>query len=139
MRKTREQISYNMSQIKNKGSEIEKILASGLRRNKIKFRRHTPITGKPDFVVTNRKIAIFCDSAFWHGYRRMTTKRHNFRRRSKFWTQKILRNTERDKEVNRTLKREGWAVIRFWDFQIKKDIDKCIRKVQKALKQQKTR
>ncbi|MBA7484075.1 Very short patch repair protein [subsurface metagenome] len=133
MKRTKEQISYNMSRIKNKGSEIEKILASGLRRNRVKFRRHISIIGRPDFVIKGRKIAVFCDSAFWHGYGGMKTKRHDFKRRTKFWVTKINRNIERDKVVNKTLKREGWKIIRFWDFQIKKDVGKCIRKIQEII------
>lgn len=134
MKRTKAQISYNMSRIKNKDSEIERILASGLRRDGIKFRRQLTIIGKPDFVIKGKKIAVFCDSAFWHGYRGMSTKRHDFKKRTRFWVQKINRNIERDREVNKTLKREGWKVVRFWDFQIKKDAEGCIQKIREATK-----
>jgi len=123
-----------MSRIKNKGTEIEKILAFALRRNKIRFRRHPTIIGKPDFVIKEKKIVIFCDSAFWHGYRHMSTKRHDFKSNTRFWVAKIKRNIERDKHVNRILRKQGWEIIRFWDFQIKKDTEKCIKKIREAIK-----
>jgi len=60
-----------------------------------------------------RKLAISCDSAFWHGYPQMKTKRHEFKVRIDFWMNKIIRNIQRDKEVNEELKRLGWEVVRF--------------------------
>lgn len=133
MRRTKAQISFNMSRIKSKGTQIERLVANGLRKEGIKFTRSAAVYGKPDFVVMGKKVAVFCDSAFWHGYKGMATRRHNFKRHKKFWLEKISRNIERDKEVNRELKKEGWRVARFWDFQITKDVDKCINKITKML------
>ncbi len=133
MKRTKAQISFNMSCIRSRGTRIEKIFASALRRKKIKFRRYFPIPGKPDFVLPSKKIAIFCDSSFWHGYKKMSTPRHYFKQRKRFWTKKILCNIERDKEVNNILKKEGWKVIRFWDFQINGGIDKCISQIKMLL------
>lgn len=133
MRRTKEQISFNMSRIRNRGTRIEKILSSALRKAKIRFKQQIPLVGKPDFVVGDKKVAVFCDSAFWHGYKGMRTSRHDFKRNSKFWTNKIFRNIQRDKEVNGELKRRGWKVIRFWDFQIIGDTERCIKKIKKIL------
>lgn len=133
MRRTKSQISFNMSRIRSKGTRIEQLLASGLRKSKIKFRRYASIIGKPDFIISGRKIAIFCDSAFWHGYRFLRTSRHKFKSNKKFWIEKIGKNIERDKIVNRVLKKQGWKILRFWDFQIKKDIDKCINKIESVM------
>ena len=134
-KRSKKQISYNMSQIRSKGSKIEKNLASALKRNKIRFRRHVSIIGKPDFVILNTKIAIFCDSAFWHGYRNMQTKIHKFTAREGFWINKIKGNIKRDIYVNKILLKNNWKVIRFWDFEIKQNIGNCIQKIKETIKQ----
>lgn len=125
-----------MSKIKSRGTSIEKLMASALRSGRLKgFRRNfTSVTGKPDFSYGKQKIAVFCDSSFWHGYKRMATRRHRFKSNKKFWVKKILRNMERDKEVNRLLRKQGWKVLRFWDFQIEGDAQKCINIIKKNLK-----
>lgn len=134
MEKTSAQISYNMSRVRAKGSEIEKILASSLRKHKIRFRRHQRrIFGNPDFVMREKNIAIFCDSSFWHGYKRMQTNRHKFKSNQDFWVRKIIKNIERDKLVNKMLRKGGWKVFRFWDFEIKSDPDRCVGKIRKHL------
>jgi len=120
-------ISKNMSAIKSKGTKIEKILGAALWRNGFRYRKqYKKIIGKPDFVLVSKKIAIFCDSSFWHGYQNMETNRHRFKSNSEFWENKIKKNIERDELVNRTLDKQGWTVLRFWDFQIIKDVDECI-------------
>ena len=119
-----------MSRIRSKGSLIEKKLACELRRKKISFRRHSKqVFGKPDFIIAKKKIAIFCDSAFWHGYKKLNSKRHAFKSNREFWINKIKRNIMRDRMVNRTLKKDGWVVLRFWDFEINKNCHLCIEKV----------
>ena len=128
-------ISYNMSQIKASGTVIENVMAqefwkAGLRGYR---RNYKKVIGKPDFVWNKYKVAVFCDSGFWHGYKNMTTKIHNFKKRKRFWRDKINRNIQRDKEVNKTLKSEGWSVIRLWGFQIEKSPETCVRKVCQTL------
>lgn len=129
MKKTKLQISYNMSRVKASGSRIEKKIAVELRRQKIKFRRHQrQIEGNPDFVLTEQKVVIFCDSHFWHGYN-WKKRRADHKSNKKFWFEKIERNMERDREVNKILKAQGWKVFRFWEHQILKSSEKCIGKV----------
>ena len=125
-KRTRAQISYNMSRIKSRGTSIEVYFRRALLKNKISFRCNKKIFGNPDFILHNKKVAIFCDSAFWHGHNFGKNKIHRFKVRKKFWMNKIKNNIARDKEVNVRLSKEGWKVFRFWDFEIKKDISKCI-------------
>ena len=69
MQKTKEQISYNMQQVKNKDSKIEVLLRNELWSRGIRYRKNVNrIYGKPDIVFIGKKIAVFCDSEFWHGY-----------------------------------------------------------------------
>jgi DNA mismatch endonuclease Vsr len=115
---------------------MEKKLSSWLARTGMRGYKKNSLSvfGKPDFSWLKNKVAVFCDSSFWHGYRFLCTKRHNFKRNKKFWLDKILCNIERDKEVNKTLRGKDWKVLRFWDFQIKGDIDKCVKKIARAIK-----
>ena len=134
-KRTKEQISYNMSRIRSNGTAIEKKLGKAIWTAGLRYRKnYKKVKGKPDFVITKHQVVIFCDSSFWHGYKNMTTKRHNFKSNEEFWVNKILRNIKRDKEVNRILRREGWKVFRFWDFQIQKDVNKCVEKVLTTIK-----
>ena len=98
-RKTREEISYNMSRIRSKGSKIERVLGKALWAAGIRYRKHYPIEGKPDFALPGLKIAIFCDSSFWHGRNWGPERKAEFRVNSDFWIKKIERNIQRDKEV----------------------------------------
>jgi len=134
MRKSRRQISYNMSRIRSKGSLIERLCEQAVKRTRFKYKKHYDIFGKPDFVIPSKKIAIFCDSSFWHGYKFLKTNRHKFKTNKRFWIEKITANIKRDSLVNKTLRKSGWKVLRFWDFQIKKDAGRCIAKVIKKIK-----
>ena len=69
MKKTKEQISYNMKQVKNKDSVIELVLRKELWSRGLRYQKNVNgIFGKPDLVFKGKKIAVFCDSEFWHGY-----------------------------------------------------------------------
>lgn len=133
MKKSRLQISFNMSQVKAKGSKIEKLMASELRKRKIKFRGNVRVVeGKPDFVIKGHKVAIFCDSHFWHGYS-WKNRKLDHKSNKKFWLKKIERNMARDREVNKILRKQGWKVFRFWEHQILKHPDRCIERVKKYI------
>ncbi len=131
LKRSKKQISsYKMSRVKSKNTSIEKSLGKALWAAGLRYRKHhKKLVGTPDFVLPKYKIAIFCDSAFWHGYKKMRTKRHAFKSNVKFWTLKIKRNIEKDKEVNKQLRRQKWKVLRFWDFQIEENLGKCIKAV----------
>jgi DNA mismatch endonuclease (patch repair protein) len=78
----------------------------------IGWRRNQLIFGKPDFVFRKQKVAVFVDGCFWHSCRwhcRMPKSRREF------WTSKISRNMDRDRKVNRLLRRQGWRVVRVWE------------------------
>ena len=122
-----------MSRIRSKNTGIEKLLGKALWKKGIRYRKHYKIIGTPDFALPKFKIAIFCDSSFWHGYKNMTTKIHSFKSNKEFWQNKIENNIERDKEVNSELKKQEWTVLRFWDFQIKENLSDCVDKVKGVL------
>ena len=111
MHKTREQISDNMRRVKNKDSEIELLLRKELWSRGLRYRKNvTSVFGKPDIAFLGKKVAIFCDSEFWHGYN-WEERKLDFKSHQDFWIPKIERNMARDREVNETLREQGWLEI----------------------------
>ena len=137
MQKTKEQISYNMQQVKNKDSKIEILLRKELWERGLRYRKNVNrIYGKPDIAFIGKKVAVFCDSEFWHGYAWEITQ-DEFQSRRDFWIPKIERNIQRDKEVNEKLRSEGWIVLRFWGKEIKRDVATCADMIQRAWEERK--
>lgn len=133
MKKTAAQISHNMRQIKNKDSVIELTLRRELWHRGLRYRKNVKsIFGKPDIAFIGKKVAIFCDSEFWHGYAWEISK-DDFQSNQDFWINKIERNIQRDKEVNDQLRKEGWIVLRFWGKEIIRDTSACADLIQQAL------
>ena len=125
---TPEKRSWVMSRIRSKDTKIEKKMASLLRKNKIRYRRFPNIFGSPDFVV-EKKLLVFCDGDFWHGYGYGKKKRP----RKKFWRDKIERNMGRDRKVTRKLRADGWSVVRLWEHDIERRPQSCIGRIRKSL------
>ena len=133
MKKTKDQISYNMQQVKNKDSKIEVLLRKELWSRGLRYRKNVNrIYGKPDIVFIGKKIAVFCDSEFWHGYN-WEERKKDFKSHQEFWIPKIERNMERDAEVTAKLESEGWTVLRFWGNEIKKNTAQCADIIEKAV------
>ena len=133
MKKTKEQISYNMQQVKDKDSKIEVLLRKELWSRGLRYRKNVNrIYGKPDIVFIGKKIAVFCDSEFWHGYN-WEERKKDFKSHQEFWIPKIERNMERDAEVTAKLESEGWTVLRFWGNEIKKNTAQCADIIEKAV------
>lgn len=130
MKKSLEQISYNMKSVKCKDTTIELLLRKELWRRGLRYRKNVRgIIGKPDIAFVSKKIAVFCDSEFWHGYD-WENRKNDFKSNQSFWIPKIERNIQRDLEVTSALTAEGWLVIRFWGRDIKKNIDVCADKIE---------
>ena len=135
MKKTAEQISYNMSRVKNKDSEIELMLRRELWKRNIHYRKNVKtIFGKPDIAFKGKKIAVFVDSDFWHGYD-WEHRKDDIKSNRDFWIPKIERTIQRDLEVNAHLESEGWLVLRFWGKEIKKNLLGCADVIEKAYRE----
>ena len=133
MAKTKEQISYNMRQIKNKDSQIELILRKTLWHRGIRYRKNVKtIFGHPDIAFKGRKLAVFVDSEFWHGFD-WDNRKNDIKTNVDFWLPKIERNIHRDAEVNEMLSNNGWTVLRFWGNDIKRDVDGCIKVIEETI------
>ena len=132
---TPEQRHKNMQAVKNKDSEIELLLRRELWSRGIRYQKNSnKVFGHPDIVFIGKKIAVFCDSEFWHGYN-WETKKEEIKSHQDFWIPKIEKNIQRDIEVNQKLQSEGWLVIRFWEKEIKKDVSACADLVVKRLEE----
>lgn len=126
---TPEQRRKNMQAIKSKDTSIEIALRKALWNRGIRYRKNYKLLpGKPDIAITKYKIAVFCDSDFWHGYD-WENRSQRIMSNREYWIPKIERNMQRDCEVNELLKKEGWTVLRFWEYQIKKELPACVEKI----------
>lgn len=120
--------SRTARKIKSKNTKIEQILAKEMWSCGLRYRKNCKdVFGKPDFCFKGKKIAIFCDSEFWHGKKFLEGEK--FKTNADFWEKKILKNIKRDKIVNSKLKNGGWIVLRFWGKDIEKNLDICIEKI----------
>lgn len=136
-RLTPEQRHKNMQAIQNKDSEIELLLRKELWKRGLRYRKNVKtVFGHPDIAFIGKKIAVFCDSEFWHGYD-WEHRKDDIKSRRDFWIPKIERNMQRDIEVNDVLKSDGWIVLRFWGKEIKKDVCKCADIIETAVKNNK--
>ena len=132
---TPEQRKKNMKSIRSKDTSIELCLRKALWNKGYRYRKnYKNIPGTPDIAITKYKIAVFCDSEFFHGKDWQSLKMHLAKAdRGEYWINKIQKNIERDKWVNLELERIGWKVIRFWGKEIKKDPDNCITIIEDAI------
>ena len=131
--RTSEQRRKNMQAVKNKDSEIERILRHELWTRGYRYRKNVAsVYGHPDIAFLKQKVAVFCDSEFWHGYD-WEHKQKEIKSNRDFWIQKIERNIKRDTNVTNHLNAEGWIVIRFWGKEIKKNPSNCAEIIIEAL------
>lgn len=132
---TKEQRHKNMSHIKSKDTSIEVKLRKALWSRGYRYRKnYNELPGKPDIAITKYKIAIFCDSEFFHGKDWEVLKpRLQKGDNAEYWIPKIQRNRERDDEINKKLLFLGWTVIRFWGKDIMKKTDECVKVVEETI------
>ncbi|MGI5062729.1 DNA mismatch endonuclease Vsr [Treponema denticola] len=130
---TKEQRRKNMQANKASGTKPELLLEEAMLSEGLLFiKNDKSVFGKPDFVFTNLKLAVFVDGEFWHG-KDWLTKKLDHKTNQEFWIKKIERNIERDKEVNEYLKKEGWKILRFWAKDIEQKLPTCIYKIKKVI------
>jgi len=97
--------------IPRKDTKPERILQIALSLEGIEYEKHKPITGQPDiFIEPNH--CIFADGDYWH---------------------KTPRGIKRDKEVNLWLENNGYQTIRFWEYEIKSNVNSCIEKIKQVV------
>lgn len=127
---TSEQRSRAMSHIKGKDTSIEVLLRKALWHKGIRYRKnYRKLPGAPDIAITKYKIAIFCDSEFFHGYN-WEIKKTKLGQNREYWISKIERNMARDKENDFKLITMDWIPIHFWGQEIQKCTSECVKAVE---------
>jgi len=120
-----------MSNIRSKNTQVERLIFAELRKRKIYFQKHyNKVAGKPDIALPRKKKAIFIDGDFWHGYK---FSKSSSRLPKKYWVEKIENNISRDNTNRLGLQRNGWGVLRIWEHEVKKDLEKTMKKIEKFL------
>ena len=120
-----------MSRIRSTNTKIDISMKKMLSDSGYRWEMYPKMYGNPDFVHKRKKIVIYCDGDFWHGYKYNEKKKPA----KKFWCDKIENNMGRDKKYTRKLRREGWSVLRIWEHDIQKNPEKCARKIKSKFSQ----
>lgn len=119
--------SKTMSKIRGKNSVPELMLRKAIWNANIRFRiHHSGLPGKPDLVIDKYKLAVFVDGDFWHGYNWHTRKPKT---NQGFWIPKIERNMQRDRFANEALSDMGYTVMRFWEHEVKQNVNACVNQI----------
>ena len=130
---TSEDRSQLMKKIKSSSTQAETLLAKALWHKGFRYQRNcNKILGKPDIVFISKKIAIFIDGEFWHGYN-WNEKKVRIKDNRDYWITKIEKNILRDRYVNAQLCLSGWIVLRFWEKEVKSNLNSCIEMIVKEL------
>ncbi len=125
----------NMSHIRGKDTSIEVRLRKALWAKGYRFRKnYRGLPGTPDIALTKYKIAVFCDSEFFHGkdWEELKVKLQHGQN-SDYWVSKIERNIERDSEKDKMLRTLGWTVIHFWGKDIQKNLKECVLTIEETI------
>lgn len=128
---TKEKRSAVMSRIRGRGNkETEVALARLFRAEGITgWRRNTTLLGRPDFLFGRQRVAVFVDGCFWH----CCAKHSNTPATNRaFWSKKLSANKARDRFVTRTLRKDGWRVVRVWEHEFRKPA-RILARIRRAL------
>jgi DNA mismatch endonuclease (patch repair protein) len=125
----RSEIMGRVRSRRNRSTELA--LASAFRVAGITgWRRHLPIPGSPDFAFPSVKLAVFVDGCFWHGCPKHGTMPAT---NKDFWNNKIATNKRRDRKVTAILKSNGWRIVRIWEHDTRRHVDRAVLRVEKVL------
>lgn len=129
---TKTQRSWNMSRIRSKANRsTEMCVVELFRENGIKgWRRNSPMFGHPDFVFPSVRLAVFVDGCFWHGCSRCKQRPIS---NARYWNEKFSTNRKRDRLVSKTLKMQGWRVVRVWEHSLSRP-QRVLSRIAQALK-----
>ena len=122
---TTPEVSKRMSRVHLKRGIAETMLAKSLWHSGIRYRcNYKKLPGSPDIAITRYHVAIFVDGEFWHG-KDWEKRKARLKSNRDYWIEKIEENMARDQRNDHALQALGWAVIRFWEKDVKKDVDAC--------------
>lgn len=126
---TTPQRSKIMGKIRGKNTKPELAFRKALWQSGYRYRiDYKKLIGKPDIALKKYKTVIFIDGEYWHGHN-WEERKEKIKTNREFWIPKIERNMQRDQEVNQALKEKGYTVFRFWETEVKKNLDDCLEEV----------
>jgi len=109
--------SNNMRANRRSDTKPEAAIRSALHRLGYRFRKDyrvdlPELRARPDIVFTRQRLAVFIDGCFWH-----CCPEHGRQPAVNgwYWSPKLRRNVERDRQVTQALRDHGWTVIRVWE------------------------
>lgn len=124
---TPEQRRLTMSRIKGRDTKLELVVRKELHKRGYRFRVNAGwLPGKPDIAFTRIKLAVFVDGDFWHGWKFDQWSE----KLAPYWRDKIGGNIARGRRHIARLRRDGWSVMRIWEHDIKKDLERCIERIE---------
>ncbi|MCI9491931.1 MAG: very short patch repair endonuclease [Lachnospiraceae bacterium] len=128
-------VSKTMKKIRSNDTSIELKLRKALWHKGYRYRKNCKsLPGSPDIALTKYKIAIFCDSEFFHGKDWEALKlRLEKGNNPEYWIKKIERNRNRDWENDKKLLLLGYTVIHFWGKDIKQHTEECLQVIEEAI------
>lgn len=107
--------SQMMGRIRSKNTLPEVRTRSAVHALGLRFRVHVEdLPGKPDLANKTHRWAIFVHGCFWHshdGCQLASKPRSN----TGYWSEKLVRNRERDKVNQRALRDLGYGVLVVWE------------------------
>jgi len=97
-----------------KDTSIEVLLQNKLEKLDVIFETHLSVCKicQPDIVFPEQKIAIFADGDYWHSKDFDNGKRWNH-----------------DRKIDDVLTKNNWKIVRFWESEIKENINSCISQI----------
>ena len=118
-----------MGKIRGKNTKPELAFRKALYAQGYRYRiDYKQLIGKPDIVLKKYKTVIFIDGEYWHAHN-WEERKPKIKTNREFWIAKSERNQQRDSEVNTELSRLGYKVFRFWETEVKKELDRCLNEV----------
>jgi DNA (cytosine-5)-methyltransferase 1 len=131
-----------MRKVHGRDTTPERALRRALWARGLRYRVNaTDLPGKPDIVIPSARLAIFVDGDFWHGNqfrkRKLNALEEQFPETATktYWLAKIRRNMSRDATHTSALLAQGWSVLRFWESQLRADLEGCVTMVARVVGQ----
>lgn len=125
----------NMQNIRSTNTKMEQRVLRKLWKLGLRYRKNVrSLPGKPDIAIKKYKIVVFLDSCFFHACPHHFIMPKNNR---DYWEKKIKRNIERDYEINQYYLNNEWTVMRFWEHETRKELDKVVNHIIEAVQERK--
>jgi DNA mismatch endonuclease (patch repair protein) len=129
-----------MSAIRASENRTEAELRRRVHGRGLRFRKYArELAGNPDFIFPTEQVAVFVDGDFWHGRllleEGVQAVRDRMRTENKaYWIDKFRRRVKRDGEVTDELETNGWIVLRFWESDLKNEMESAADEIEGAVR-----